>query len=351
MKLSTMVERSTTFIRLFDVSLLSQRPADKLLGGAVTLGFAVLMGRLYLRCLQNMDDQRSWASLLQNFLQFLNGDQTIENKGGFLHRGCCHCGAIEFEVRGEICYSVFHISYLVCSKLQAGRIIRARRGGGKINYAHLRTLATNIRVTRGAHQLRIYYVATSLCPNEEALDLGAFMFCTTCGVHLLHAENANSALLDVNVHCLDNQASIELTSHKHDLSIGKKAAQKNHATPECDFEGDFSHFVQNHDWSNQQLTVPGPIEPLQNKLASPSTPSTQYSGESAATGGGMDHDSASSGPGEPEGLRNGTGGDLLLVDTIYPQRQEGGRASTTPMMRDQLKHYMKKHLKSTKSEA
>lgn len=111
------------------------------------------------------------------------------------HQGSCHCHSVRFEIR-------------------APRTLVAKEGPGKIQYRHTDIKSSNFRVIRGQGHLRTYYVQTSD-------DRGAHAFCERCGCHVLFAPSRTSTRLLINVNCIDEGIrKIKVIDTKSSISTG-----------------------------------------------------------------------------------------------------------------------------------
>jgi hypothetical protein len=91
--------------------------------------------------------------------------------------GSCHCGAIEFEVDGELQHVVdCNCSY--CSR--AG-------------YLHWNVEPKQLRILRGGDAYHTYQFGTGTSKNH---------FCKTCGISPFRVPRSDPHLIDINVRCL-----------------------------------------------------------------------------------------------------------------------------------------------------
>jgi hypothetical protein len=94
------------------------------------------------------------------------------------YTGKCHCGAVQFEVTGEL----DHVVYCNCSYC-------ARAG-----YLHWNVEPSQFRITRGEDAYRTYTFGTGTSRNN---------FCTTCGISPFRTPRSDPHLVDINVRCLE----------------------------------------------------------------------------------------------------------------------------------------------------
>jgi hypothetical protein len=107
------------------------------------------------------------------------------------YTGKCHCGAVQFEVTGEL----DHVVYCNCSYC-------ARAG-----YLHWNVEPAQFRITRGQDAYRTYTFGTGTSRNN---------FCTTCGISPFRTPRSDPHLVDINVRCLDQIDPNSLRIQKFD---------------------------------------------------------------------------------------------------------------------------------------
>ena len=106
-------------------------------------------------------------------------------------QGSCHCGAIAFEVDGNL----EHVVDCNCSYC-------ARAG-----YLHWNVEPEQFRLLRGAAAYRIYQFGTATSRNN---------FCATCGISPFRTPRSDPHLIDINVRCLAGVDLAELQIQKFD---------------------------------------------------------------------------------------------------------------------------------------
>ena len=102
------------------------------------------------------------------------------------HKGSCHCGAVAYEVEGDI-EGVIMCNCSIC-----------HRKGGPLWFV----ARSSLKITRGADKLMDYTF------NKHVIR---HRFCPTCGIHT-HGEGTDpkgNAMAAINVRCLED---IELES-------------------------------------------------------------------------------------------------------------------------------------------
>jgi hypothetical protein len=224
--------------------------------------------------------------------------------------------------------------------------------------------------------LKIYYILVPAAASTLGVEpnTAAFTFCSRCGVHILHAPNASSNMLDVNVDCLDAGTKWSISKHKQNLSQGVPALDqwKLHAgtidSDDADYDGRSGFLLSdpltmelgNGDVArslqgNWRLVTPKSL-PVDPTIVSPGTPSTSSTsgtdGQLAVhersfgmdDAGGEDLEQAIS---SPPLLKLPPTSRLRMPPPIESSLSEGDEtveSTTTPQMRDQLKYYMSKHI-------
>ena len=106
-------------------------------------------------------------------------------------QGSCHCGAIAFEVDGNL----EHVVDCNCSYC-------ARAG-----YLHWNVEPEQFRFTRGATAYRTYQFGTETSRNN---------FCATCGISPFRTPRSDPHLIDINVRCLQGVDPATLQVQKFD---------------------------------------------------------------------------------------------------------------------------------------
>lgn len=242
----------------------------------------------------------------------------------------------------------------------------------------------------------MYYIqvpAGKSTPGVEP-DLAAFSFCSRCGVHILHAPNPQSTHLDINVDCLDanKQRKVIFSDQKLNFSVGVPVVSEEwnekdelldefseiettsrlitfgHMVNSVAEEGcssiDEDHsFHENQSYQeslNERSVSSTPHSFLKTQSLSwhPGTPSTvaansMDSGNTsriqhyALTDGGISIDGS-------EISSTGMRVSPRLASTLSVSTENGDSprltSSTTPMVRDQLKYYISKHVSKTEKK-
>ena len=106
-------------------------------------------------------------------------------------QGSCHCGAIAFEVDGEL----EHVVDCNCSYC-------ARAG-----YLHWNVEPPQFHLLRGAAAYRTYQFGTGTSCNN---------FCATCGITPFRTPRSDPHLIDINARCLAGVDPAELQIQKFD---------------------------------------------------------------------------------------------------------------------------------------
>lgn len=104
-----------------------------------------------------------------------------------VHRGSCHCGAVEFEV--TLPQGLVDPRRCSCSL--------CRRRGAIAASVPL----ADLKIVKGAGQLRLYQFHTRTAKHY---------FCSICGVYTHHQRRSNPELYGFNIACLDGVDPFEL---------------------------------------------------------------------------------------------------------------------------------------------
>lgn len=107
------------------------------------------------------------------------------------YTGRCHCGAVQFEVTGEL-RDVVDCNCSYC----------ARAG-----YLHWNVEPSAFRIVAGASAYRTYTFGTGTSKNH---------FCATCGISPFRTPRSDPDRIDVNVRCLEAVDPAELHVQKFD---------------------------------------------------------------------------------------------------------------------------------------
>jgi hypothetical protein len=227
----------------------------------------------------------------------------------------------------------------------------------------------------------MYYVSVPASGSSlgVAPDTAAFTFCSRCGVHVLHAPNAQSNMLDVNVECLDTATSWSLSKTKHNLSQGVPALGqwKHHFEVVGNDEGDeslpidlFTNELMTAELENgggtrspkETWKLPTPkLLKMDSIPVSPGTPSTSSTSCAESHFPAHPHLNRMDNPCGKE-LDEVVASPPLLklppsvrsqvpkpVDISHAAGIDGVESIATPKMRDQLNYYIGKHVTSSSS--
>ena len=96
-----------------------------------------------------------------------------------VHKGSCHCGAVEFEVEGEL-DSGFICDCSLCKRKNA------------IMY---RIPKEQFRLLKGEHDLTMYQWNTKIAKHY---------FCKHCGIYTHHQPRTLPDMMGVNLGCIDD---------------------------------------------------------------------------------------------------------------------------------------------------
>jgi len=338
----------------------SQQPMDRALGVAATLALSLALLRLAGHALKYDGQEEAPSSfssikgVLRTILLDLYPSRQAEGQDQewIVHRGSCHCKAIQFE-------------------LIAPKKVRASRGQGKIQFPHSRTNATNFRLLKGTDHLHMYYVNVPSKGRGVEPVIAAHSFCCQCGVNILHAPNSLSSELDVNVSCLE-KADIHVIPSSQNILSGGFPVPGQWKTPQAAKMGDDQFGLVSDDEDDEfevqqdtgiQLGAQKKRENRSRQFPQecPGTPSTIGTSATETTHAAsrvrhftLDHGSVTSSDdldsvsgslslGLPMARRLG-GSSVASGPSVRSVMSE----ATTPIMRNQLKQYMSKHLPPNK---
>ena len=109
------------------------------------------------------------------------------------HKGSCHCGAVAFEVEGEI-QGVIMCNCSICHRKGAPLWFVPR---------------TSLRITKGAEALREYTFNKHVIKHQ---------FCSTCGIHPYceGTDPKGNAMAAVNLRCVENIDLDAIPVHHYD---------------------------------------------------------------------------------------------------------------------------------------
>ncbi len=112
-----------------------------------------------------------------------------EVKGKVWHRGACHCGGVEFEVRAPAVLEAMRCNCSICEKS---------------GFLHLLVPAESFRLISGGDLLTNY---------EFNLRIAKHTFCRVCGIKPFYRPRSNPGGFSVNVRCLDRStvSSVEVS--------------------------------------------------------------------------------------------------------------------------------------------
>lgn len=96
-----------------------------------------------------------------------------------VHRGRCHCGAVEIEVEAPEAIEAFECDCSMCSRT---------------GYLHLIVPAGAFTLVKGAKDLSLYTFNTGTAKHY---------FCSHCGCRPFYVPRSNPDGFSINVRCLD----------------------------------------------------------------------------------------------------------------------------------------------------
>lgn len=279
------------------------------------------------------------------------------------------------------CMQVSKLTFCFHSKFHAMTSIEAKDGTGKIHYPHVQVPASDFRFLAGGDELNMYYISVPAATDTKGVEplTAAFAFCGRCGCHVLHAPGAHSKTLDVNVDCLDSAegTTLQIAPTKHNLSQGVPISNQwdfGREALEDDMDADSRadlftlgpltaltedniRYVQDPiiqvptpRYSNHVSSAPlaDSLTPDMGKFATPGTPTTVGTTSTDLPKSLQSLGSANSSD-DSDTMRLLPPSRLAPIDTSL-QSETPKAKSTTPMMRDQLKYYMSKHVSSSEKK-
>lgn len=103
-----------------------------------------------------------------------------------VHRGSCHCGAVEFEVDAPAVIDALDCNCSIC---------------GKTGYLHMIVPLARFRLLQGEDALTDYRFGTGVAVHR---------FCSRCGIKGFYVPRSNPDGIDVNVRCLNRSTVAEV---------------------------------------------------------------------------------------------------------------------------------------------
>ena len=128
--------------------------------------------------------------------------QTVTTEAGaeVKHSGACHCGAVQFEVRGPIKRATT-CTCSICSRL--GAVWHATDEAG-------------LRIVEGEEELSLYQFGTKTAKHY---------FCRHCGIHPFSRPRINPKLWVVNLRCVPGVKLEEVPASVFDGANWEAAAK------------------------------------------------------------------------------------------------------------------------------
>lgn len=126
-----------------------------------------------------------------------------------LHKGSCHCGAVQFEVEAPEEIQAQECNCSICSMT---------------GYLHLIVPRSRFKILKGEDSLTTYTFNTGVAKHT---------FCKTCGIKPFYVPRSNPDGYSVNVRCLDQSGIKKVTIEQFDgKNWEKSAASLRHLTEE-----------------------------------------------------------------------------------------------------------------------
>ncbi len=115
-----------------------------------------------------------------------------------MHKGSCLCGAIEYEIAGEL------------GPIVACHCSRCRKASGSAFNAMSPVAAANLRIVKGQEYVRDYRNAAGV----------SRLFCCTCGSQLFGKRDSMPETVRVRIGTLDTPVNSKISAH---VFVGSKA--------------------------------------------------------------------------------------------------------------------------------
>lgn len=109
-----------------------------------------------------------------------------------IHKGRCHCGAIEFKVEAPVEITVQECNCSICSKT---------------GFLHLIVPKSKFKLLKGKNNLTTYTFNTRVAKHT---------FCKTCGVKPFYIPRSIPDGYSVNLRCLDKSNFVEIDFEEFD---------------------------------------------------------------------------------------------------------------------------------------
>mmetsp|Transcript_37683 Transcript_37683/g.43044 ORF Transcript_37683/g.43044 Transcript_37683/m.43044 type:complete len:369 (+) Transcript_37683:214-1320(+) len=337
-------------------------PLDRTVGAAVTFGMAYIIIQFFSAYMRHRKERKgSWfQSIACKIKRIIDLSSYPEDRLTLevMHSGACHCRSIVFKF-----FAPLHINVLDAK--------------GRIGYPHARVIASNFQIVTGEDLLHMYYIQVppDLSKREDPTN-AAFSFCSRCGVHILHAPSSRSNYLDVNIDCLDfdDRRILKHTKEENNLSnglpsLGQWEGKDDLLDEQSEIETsrllmfnqttgdsiDGSASAEHHHYPQERWITSTPQSFHPPPLWHPETPSTVAASsmesyqsiriqsdiieDGVISCDELDTSSSSLPVSFQESLANNKINSTPDISSQEPSH-------TSPMIRDQLKYYMSKHISS-----
>eukprot|EP00592_Proboscia_alata_P009694 CAMPEP_0194358450 /NCGR_PEP_ID=MMETSP0174-20130528/5648_1 /TAXON_ID=216777 /ORGANISM="Proboscia alata, Strain PI-D3" /LENGTH=438 /DNA_ID=CAMNT_0039128761 /DNA_START=40 /DNA_END=1356 /DNA_ORIENTATION=- len=297
----------------------------------------------------------------------------------------CHCKSIRFT------FSQPPTPSKRCDELHAYDC------AGKIRYPHIRSITSNdFQLLRGTDYLKIYYVnlpfseirAARLTESHVSdAKMAAHSFCIRCGVHLFRAPDSTVDVLEINANCIDYgdreqkhyMPQIKVEFYNNDAGNGlsdgrpildqwsgntRNMEERSINSNKMNFRSGWNnsedlYSLNENSLMNTKNNAKGSRETPQTELDDQSFDDTTSQLSSSIATMPLVGDSVSTAQVDASNTRNWTGSSTMSLPPMRPpQSSANGKNNKTlskkgtsdKKMRDQLKHYMKRHISTTNSD-
>ena len=119
-----------------------------------------------------------------------------------IHKGSCHCGAVQIEVEAPEVINVLDCNCSICSMT---------------GYLHLIVSKSRLRLIQGEGNLTVYTFNTGVANHT---------FCKTCGVKPFYVPRSNPDGYSVNLRCLDKSGFSRINIEPFDGKNFEESAPK-----------------------------------------------------------------------------------------------------------------------------
>lgn len=261
------------------------------------------------------------------------------------HKGSCDCESISFQV-------------------VAPQILKVHEGKGKILYPQTRVAVTHFTLIYGEEYLRVYHVRG----RQETI---AYSFCRNCAVHVINATDSDESTLAINVNCLRPETVQRIDMEQpHDKALGMSHSPtfpyryKRKSTSYHPSVSDLESVEEDSAmWRNlPSVEVHTPTRSRKDESRQEDMHLEAHSESPISIGGiggiagktieaKLDSEWLTETDSTYSGFTSDTGAYETTSDSLSLDGASTLSSMADPAMRDKLRRYMKKHLKSKEEVA